>query len=37
MTQYLKLVTRAEDLIVHTVIGEVESGLKQHFAGGGSS
>ncbi|KAI0344153.1 hypothetical protein BDW22DRAFT_1355453 [Trametopsis cervina] len=32
--QYTKLVTRAEDLIVQTVTGEVEAGLKSHFAGG---
>jgi RAD50-interacting protein 1 len=35
--QYNKLVTRAEDLVVHTVTGEVEIGLKPHFSSGGSS
>lgn len=37
VTQYHKLVTRAEDMIVHTMAGEVEAGLKPHFSGGGSS
>ena len=34
VTQYLKLVSRAEDLIVHTITWEVEVGLKAHFAAG---
>lgn len=37
VAQYSKLVVRAEDMIVHTVAGEVEAGLKTHFSGGGSS
>lgn len=37
VVQYNKLVTRAEDLIVHTVTGEVEAGLKPHFTGGASA
>ncbi|KAI0706059.1 RINT-1 family protein [Cytidiella melzeri] len=35
VVQYNKLVIRAEDLIVHTVTGEVEAGLKAHFSSGG--
>lgn len=37
VTQYGKLVTRAEDMIVHTVCNEVEAGLRQHFQSGGSA
>ncbi|KAI0095281.1 TIP-1 family-domain-containing protein [Irpex rosettiformis] len=37
VVQYNKLVIRAEDLIVHTVIEEVEAGLKPHFTGNGAS
>lgn len=37
VVQYNKLVIRAEDLIVHTVVGEIEVGLKPHFSGGGAS
>ncbi|KAJ7293754.1 TIP-1 family-domain-containing protein [Mycena rebaudengoi] len=32
VTQYRKLVNRAEDMIVHQVCGEVEGGLKAHFS-----
>ncbi len=35
--QYGKLADRAEEMIVHTVSGEVEAGLKAHFVAGGSS
>ncbi|GJE85916.1 RINT-1 family protein [Phanerochaete sordida] len=37
VTQYGKLVTRAEDMIVHSVCNEVEAGLRQHFQSGGSA
>ena len=37
VTQYGKLVGRAEDMIVHSVCHEVEAGLKQHFQSGGSA
>lgn len=37
VTQYGKLVDRAEDMIVHTVCHEVEFGLRQHFSSGGSA
>ena len=36
VTQYGKVVGRAEDMIVHSVCHEVEAGLKQHFVNGGS-
>lgn len=36
VTQYSKLVGRAEDMIVHSVCHEIEAGLKQHFVNGGS-
>ena len=35
--QYGKLVERAEEMIVHTVCGEVEAGLRAHFSAGGSA
>ena len=37
VVQYGKLVERAEEMIVHTVCGEVEAGLKAHFSAGGSA
>ncbi|KAJ3552815.1 hypothetical protein NM688_g3951 [Phlebia brevispora] len=37
VVQYEKLVGRAEDMIVQTVYGEVEAGLKAHFSAGGSA
>ena len=37
VVQYGKLVGRAEDMIVHTVCGEVEAGLRAHYSAGGSS
>ncbi|TFY56888.1 hypothetical protein EVJ58_g7365 [Rhodofomes roseus] len=37
VSQYGKLGERAEDMIVHTVCGEVEAGLKAHFMGSSST
>ncbi|KAH9937391.1 TIP-1 family-domain-containing protein [Fomitopsis serialis] len=35
--QYEKLAERAEDMIIHTICGEVEAGLKAHFTGSSST
>ncbi|KAF7792494.1 hypothetical protein EIP86_003535 [Pleurotus ostreatoroseus] len=37
VVQYGRLASRAEDMIVHTIYGEVEAGLKAHFSAGGSA
>ncbi|CCM00322.1 uncharacterized protein FIBRA_02352 [Fibroporia radiculosa] len=37
VTQYGKLVERAEDMITHSVSGEIETALKAHFSSGSST
>jgi len=37
VSQYEKLAERAEEMIIHTICGEVEAGLKAHFTGSSST